>query len=155
MTAVAPAARADAPLRFRVSGMDCADCALSVQKAVSAMPGVESARVNFGAATLTVVPGAGAPSPGEEIAATVARAGYHAVPDVARRGAVLDEAPWWRDTRLRWVLLAAALWVGGSLIGLAGDASPWVTGSSRGPSSSGGGRSPAPDGSRCWRGGST
>ena len=38
MTAVAPAARADAPLRFRVSGMDCADCALKQHNTTRVMP---------------------------------------------------------------------------------------------------------------------
>src|SRR3954463_6551101 len=45
-----------ATLRFRIAGMDCADCATSVERVVGAMPGVDAARVNFGAATLTVVP---------------------------------------------------------------------------------------------------
>ena len=119
MTAAAPAVSPGTPLRFRVSGMDCADCALSVERAVAGLPGVESARVNFGAATLTVVPGIGAELPGDDVAATVARAGYHAVPDVAQRGALPDEAPWWRDRRLQWVLLAAALWIAGALLSFA------------------------------------
>jgi cation transport ATPase len=40
---------------LKVSGLDCPDCAKDVQKAVSAMPGVQSAEVNFGAQKLTVV----------------------------------------------------------------------------------------------------
>src|SRR3712207_3468632 len=64
-----------ATLRFRIAGMDCADCAASVERVVGAMPGVDAARVNFGAATLTVVPGTDSALPAEEIARTVARAG--------------------------------------------------------------------------------
>src|SRR5215203_6619916 len=57
-----------AALRFRIAGMDCADCALSVERVVGAMPGVDSARVNFGAATLTVVPATGIVPLADEIA---------------------------------------------------------------------------------------
>lgn len=39
---------------FDVRGMDCAECARSVATAVERLPGVSSARVNFGAGTLTV-----------------------------------------------------------------------------------------------------
>src|SRR5215213_11349516 len=46
-----------ATLRFRIAEMDCADCAASVERVVGGMPGVDTARVNFGAATLTVVSG--------------------------------------------------------------------------------------------------
>nr|MBA2595679.1 cation transporter [Chloroflexia bacterium] len=67
-TAPAPSPVPPAPLpvatrRFRISGMDCADCALSVERVVAALPGVDTARVNFGAATLTVVPGDGVAVP--------------------------------------------------------------------------------------------
>ncbi len=51
-----PAAAETAPLRFHVQGMDCADCARSLEAAVSALPGVASAQVSFGAATLVVMP---------------------------------------------------------------------------------------------------
>jgi cation transport ATPase len=78
-----------APLRFRIAGMDCADCALSVERVVAALPAVETARVNFGSATLTVVPGSGVTPPTDEIVRTVARAGYQAT---AETGTV-DGAP--------------------------------------------------------------
>jgi Cd2+/Zn2+-exporting ATPase len=116
-----PSPPAPDPLRFRMSGMDCADCAVSVERVVAALPGVDSARVNFGAATLTVVPETGVSLPTEEIVATVARAGYHAALDTDRPGALLGEPlPWWRDRHMQWVLLAAALWVLGSAISFAG-----------------------------------
>ncbi len=116
-----------ATLRFRIAGMDCADCAASVERVVGAMPGVESARVNFGTATLTVVPTTGVPPPGDEIARTVARAGYQATAESGPRGATADALAWWRDHRLRWVLLAAALWVAGSVISFTGGESPLAT----------------------------
>lgn len=40
---------------FKVSGLDCPDCGKDVQKAVSSMPGVQSAEVNFSAQKLKVV----------------------------------------------------------------------------------------------------
>ena len=51
-------------LRYRISGMDCVDCARSVERVVAVLPGVATARVNFGAATLTVVPATGTGHPG-------------------------------------------------------------------------------------------
>ena len=108
-------------IRFRISGMDCADCAKTVERVVAALPGVDTARVNFGAGTLTVVPGAGVALPAVEIAATVAQAGYHAsalagAAAPARHGA----ASWWRDRRLQWIVLAAALWLTGTALSFAG-----------------------------------
>ncbi|MGH8571163.1 MAG: heavy metal translocating P-type ATPase, partial [Gammaproteobacteria bacterium] len=90
--------------------------------------GVDDARVNFGAATLTVVPAVGAAPQADEIAATVARAGYHAVADTAIQGAATSQAgPWWRDGRLQWVLVAAALWVTGSALTFSGMNAPLAT----------------------------
>nr|MBA3450631.1 cation-translocating P-type ATPase [Chloroflexia bacterium] len=135
MTATLPAAApprcaASSPemLRFRVAGMDCADCARSVERVVAALPGVDTARVNFGAATLTVVPGAGVALPVADIAATVARAGYHAVAETGmQRGVQITAPPWWRDDRLRWVLLAVALWVSGIVLSYTGYEATFVT----------------------------
>jgi Zn2+/Cd2+-exporting ATPase len=116
-----------ATLRFRIAGMDCADCAASVERVVGAMPGVDAARVNFGAATLTVVPGTDIAPLADEIARTVARAGYQATVESGSRVATADALPWWRDQRLRWVLLAAALWVVASVISFTSENGPLVT----------------------------
>lgn len=40
---------------FKIESLDCPDCAKDVQKAVSSIPGVQSAEVNFGAQKLKVV----------------------------------------------------------------------------------------------------
>ncbi|MFZ5645548.1 MAG: heavy metal translocating P-type ATPase [Bacillota bacterium] len=40
--------------QFRLTGLDCADCAAKLEKKVSGLPGVEEARVNFGASKMTV-----------------------------------------------------------------------------------------------------
>ena len=39
---------------FRVSGMDCADCAAKLEKKLQALPGVMEAQINFGAGKLSV-----------------------------------------------------------------------------------------------------
>jgi Cd2+/Zn2+-exporting ATPase len=116
-----------ATLRFHVAGMDCADCAASVERVVGAIPGVDVARVNFGAATLTVVPGTDIAPPVDEIARAVGRAGYQATVESGPRGATADALAWWRDHRLQWVLLAAALWVAGSVVSFTDGQSPLAT----------------------------
>jgi Cd2+/Zn2+-exporting ATPase len=83
--------------------------------------------VNFGAATLTVVPGSGVALPVDEIARTVARAGYQATAETGSRGVTADALPWWRDHRLQRVLLAAALWVAGSVVSFTGFPGPLTT----------------------------
>src|SRR4051794_33078156 len=40
--------------KLRIGGMDCADCAMSIERSLRTMPGVESAGVNFAAATADV-----------------------------------------------------------------------------------------------------
>jgi Cd2+/Zn2+-exporting ATPase len=115
------------PLRFRIAGMDCVDCAGSVEQVVGAMPGVDTARVNFGAATLTVAPGNGVMLSADEIARTVARVGYQATAESGPRGKTADALPWWRDHRLQWVLLAAALWIAGSVVSFTGFHGPLTT----------------------------
>ncbi len=67
-----PPDAAPATLRLQIEGMDCADCALALEKGVASLPGVESAQVNFAAATLQV---SGAVAP-ELVAARVQALGY-------------------------------------------------------------------------------
>ena len=43
-----------AELRFQISGMDCADCARTVEKGVARLEQVESAALNFTTGTLCV-----------------------------------------------------------------------------------------------------
>jgi len=40
--------------RFRVEGIDCADCVLNLEEAMRRVPGVQQAKVHFGSATLQV-----------------------------------------------------------------------------------------------------
>jgi len=79
--------QAPPPLVFRVEGMDCADCALKLEKGVAALDGVAEVRLNFAAAQMTVWPfapetGAGSLGDGarvrEAVEARVAELGYQA-----------------------------------------------------------------------------
>ncbi|TFW05579.1 heavy-metal-associated domain-containing protein, partial [Oxalobacteraceae bacterium OM1] len=65
---------AAADLNFKVEGMTCASCVARVEKALEAVPGVQSASVNLATekAAVSVTPGTGlAP-----LAAAVEKAGY-------------------------------------------------------------------------------
>jgi len=42
----------DAPLRLRIGGMDCADCALTIERAIAQLDAVETVSVNFTTETL-------------------------------------------------------------------------------------------------------
>src|SRR3954465_15663718 len=86
------------PLEFAIEGMDCADCARTIEKAVGALPGVGSATVNFGAARLSVLPvGGGVESLPDVVERKVSEAGYRATPMQAR--AALQQVPYWRRER--------------------------------------------------------
>ncbi|WP_279165131.1 heavy metal translocating P-type ATPase [Thermus scotoductus] len=84
---------------FRVEGMDCADCALKVEKALSGVPGVVQAQVSFasGKAYLHLeVPGAE-----KEAERVVSALGYRLKPEGdTTRG---DLGPW------RWALVSGGL----------------------------------------------
>jgi Zn2+/Cd2+-exporting ATPase len=86
------------PLEFVIEGMDCGDCALTIEKAVAALPGIEEASVNFGTARLSVT-GQAARQPGLQAAveSKVREAGYRATPTAKRRQ--LGQAPFWRRER--------------------------------------------------------
>ena len=74
------------------------------------------------------MPGSGVALPTGEIVRTVARAGYQATAEtVALGGATADALHWWRDRRLQWVLLAAALWIVGIALSFTGGQGPLVT----------------------------
>jgi Cd2+/Zn2+-exporting ATPase len=104
-------------LVFDVTGMDCGDCARSVERIVGQLPGIATANVSFGAGTLTVEPTAAGGS-GEDlvraIGGAVDRAGYAAVLRSAgrihQRGA---ETPWWQSRRVLPTAIALVLWIAG------------------------------------------
>ena len=90
--------------RFRVEGMDCGACAKTVESAVAALPGVQTAEVSFGNGSMAV---AGEASD-EAITGAVARAGYRAHPAVRRT--TTDTTPFWRrDARALSTTLSVGL----------------------------------------------
>ncbi|MDP8908174.1 MAG: cation-translocating P-type ATPase [Chloroflexota bacterium] len=98
------------PLVFDVVGMDCGDCARSVERAVGQLPGVDRARVSLGAGMLTVHPTASAPDAmARAVGGAVDRAGYTAT---LRDGMLRAAGParWWRSRRLLPAAVAALLW---------------------------------------------
>ncbi len=66
--------------RFRLEGMTCASCVGRVERALKAVPGVETASANFGTGEATA--SFHAPATREAMAEALARAGYPAVPEV-------------------------------------------------------------------------
>ncbi|HEX5700772.1 MAG TPA: cation transporter, partial [Rubrobacter sp.] len=82
----------------RVEGMDCASCAATVEKRVSALPGVARATVNFAAGRLDAEHDPGLSR--EVLEEAVRSAGY----GVAKTEAA-EKTPFWRTPR---VLLTAA-----------------------------------------------
>lgn len=93
---------------FRVEGLDCADCALKVEKALSEVPGVVQAQVSFasGKAYLHLeVPGAE-----KEAERVVSALGYRLKPEGdTTRG---DLGPW------RWALVSGGLLLAAFLVSL-------------------------------------
>ncbi len=67
---------------FRVDGMTCAGCAGRVERAVAALPGVQSVAVNLATRTLTT--DYDAPADAYGIAGAIDKAGYHAVTEDTR-----------------------------------------------------------------------
>ena len=84
-------------LEFNIEGMDCADCAVTVEKAVSALEGVDSAAVSFGTGRLVVVPSGDTSGLESRVERKVSEAGYRAIPAQAR--SVLAQQPFWRRER--------------------------------------------------------
>ena len=79
---------------FRISGMDCGDCAAKLEKRLGVLPGVRSAVVNFGAGKLTVEHNIA----DSVLIQTVKQAGYGAT----KAGAARQPMPatvWWKSAR--------------------------------------------------------
>ena len=84
--------------------MDCGACSKTVESAVAALPGVQTAEVSFGNGSMAV---AGEASD-EAITGAVARAGYRAHPAVRRT--ITDPRPFWRrDARALSTTLSVGL----------------------------------------------
>jgi len=101
---------------FDLTGMDCGDCAKTIESSVRRLPGVASAAVNFSGGTLSVTPGADQLTQ-EAILASVAQAGYRATLRLGPGAAPSsDTLPWWRQRRVIEIALASLLWMSGFVI---------------------------------------
>ncbi|WP_019535914.1 heavy metal translocating P-type ATPase [Paenibacillus ginsengihumi] len=102
---------------FRIDGMDCADCAMKLQKRIGALPAVQQAVVNYGAAKMTVLHSGIADS---AIIQAVRQAGYTAVPEKGAAAASSEEARFWRKNRKALsTLVSGALFAIGWLLSFA------------------------------------
>ncbi len=110
MSAVATPER----LVFDVAGMDCADCARSVERVVGVLPNVSEASVSFGTGTLSVMPDASGSSRDEiarAVGGAVDRAGYVASLRIDGEMRLAPQMPWWKNRRVIPTAIAALLWV--------------------------------------------
>ncbi len=94
---------------YRVSGLDCADCAAKLEKKLAATPGIRSAAINFGAGKMTVEHTLS----DSAIMRLVEQAGYKAEREDKATTAHKAKAAWWRTpktiaTMVSGVLLLAA-----------------------------------------------
>jgi Zn2+/Cd2+-exporting ATPase len=97
----------------RVTGMDCASCAATVEKRVGQLPGVRRAVVNFAAGRLDAEHDPGLAL--EDIEKAVRDAGYG-----VERAQEVERPPFWRTPRAISVFASAVLFVLGLALGLAG-----------------------------------
>jgi Cd2+/Zn2+-exporting ATPase len=97
----------------RVEGMDCASCAATVEKRVSALPGVSKATVNFAAGRLDAEHDQGLPL--EALEDAVRSAGY----GVAKTESA-ERAPFWRTPRALLTAASALLFLSGLALSVAG-----------------------------------
>lgn len=109
---------------FTIEGMDCADCARTIEKAISALPGVQSAVVNFGAARLSVIPSNGQAGIANAVERTVSGAGYRAAP-ISRRAEEHALPLWRRDRKVITTAIGAVLAGIGAALWLLGAAA-WL-----------------------------
>ena len=79
---------------IRLEGLDCADCAAKLEKRVKAMPGVDSARVNYGAAKMEV----NHQVPISEVLGVIEKMGYKGRLEGDAGSADLP-APFWRSNK--------------------------------------------------------
>jgi len=98
---------------FDISGMDCADCAKSVERVVGTLPDVSSATVSFAGGTLIVVPQEDMTEIDgltRAVGGAVDRAGYTAT--LREEGSLrsIPRAPWWRNRKLIPTAIALVLW---------------------------------------------
>lgn len=89
---------------FRISGLDCGDCAEKLGKRLEALPGVKSAMVNFGAGKLTVEHTIN----DSALIQSIKQTGYRAIKDGTTRKP-LPETVWWKSARTLTTIVSGLL----------------------------------------------
>jgi Cd2+/Zn2+-exporting ATPase len=118
------------PLVFDVTGMDCGDCARSVERVVGQLPQVDNATVSFASGTLTVKPHEAGENPDDvvrSVGGAVDRAGYTAVLREKFGGRRVSALPWWRNRKLIPAVAATVLWVAAFVVGQTVETEVWST----------------------------
>jgi Cd2+/Zn2+-exporting ATPase len=87
-------ARGRATARFRLVGLDCADCAAKLGRQIAAMPGVEGAEVDFGTAVMRIGYDTEATDPAR-LAQAVRGAGYAVEQEEGEAGPAIPPPTWW------------------------------------------------------------
>jgi len=98
---------------FDIAGMDCADCATSIERVVAKLPVVATSNVSFGTATLTVKPQNPTSSLKElarAVGGAVDRAGYSATMRVDGEMRMGRQVAWWKNRKLIPTAIAIVLW---------------------------------------------
>lgn len=108
--------RATEPIILDIKGMTCASCVRRVERALSRVPGVETASVNFAAETAQVIGDVDV----EALVGAVRAAGYEASPAIDRLERAHTRGTHARRT-LRTLLLMAVPGVPGLLLAMASD----------------------------------
>ena len=92
---------------FRISGMDCGDCAAKLEKRIASMSGVKSATVNFGAGKLNVEHNI----TDTALIQAVKQAGYGAIKEDKVFRQPVPETLWWKNARTLSTIISGILLV--------------------------------------------
>lgn len=90
---------------YRVSGLDCGDCAAKLEKKLAATPGIRSATVNFGAGKMTVEHTLS----DSAVLRLVEQAGYKAEREDKAARAPQAKAAWWQNRRTIATMVSGAM----------------------------------------------
>ncbi|MCE5284712.1 MAG: cadmium-translocating P-type ATPase [Pelosinus sp.] len=101
---------------FRVSGLDCADCAAKLEKKILGTTGVKTAKLNFGAGKLEVEHCIS----DEEIIKVIVQAGYEAA-IIGKASSAAQEKSWWQRPRILTTALSGLLLLAASIQDLSGQ----------------------------------
>lgn len=116
-------------LIFDVSGMDCGDCARTVERVAGATTGVTSATVNFAVGTLTVVPNSEAIAElPRSISHNIDKAGYQALLREGGKRADFERVPWYRNEPVQRAGIGLVLWFAAAATQLFFDIEPLTIG---------------------------